>query len=311
MHSLLNKIKTQILSFSVKDYFLTYTDQHRRFLIYLFITIIAYQSVSIFYKVMGLSLIKATMPAMGLVDESAGLLKEKAVSKQGPEFYQVILDRNLFRTTDKTLAEKENEQQGNGANVQSISALYLLKGTVAGGSKYGFAIIEEKSKQKQHLYKIGDRVLGSKLTKIQRDRVTFSVDGREETLKRTDATEAPILPDQAPSSPVSASSGIVNVNRKEMHASLKDMGNMLSQAQLRPYFNAGKPDGFLLSNVKEGSVYQKLSLKNGDIIQGVNNRRMQSADDVVEFYNNLKSGTRMALQINRQGKVETIDYNFQ
>jgi len=84
----------------------------------------------------------------------------------------------------------------------------------------------------------------------------------------------------------------------------------LRQAQVRPYFSGGIPDGFMVSNIRQGGIYQKMGLIDGDILQGINNRKMQSADDMVMLYNTLKSGSQMSIKIKRQGKEEILNYDF-
>ncbi|PIP06712.1 MAG: hypothetical protein COX51_08150, partial [Syntrophobacteraceae bacterium CG23_combo_of_CG06-09_8_20_14_all_50_8] len=76
----------------------------------------------------------------------------------------------------------------------------------------------------------------------------------------------------------------------DVSASLKDMGAMLSQAQVRPYYSAGVPDGFMVANIKPGSIYEKMGLSEGDIIQGADDRRLITADDMMALYNSMKSG---------------------
>ena len=68
------------------------------------------------------------------------------------------------------------------------------------------------------------------------------------------------------------------------------MGSLLRQAQIRPYFNAGVPDGFLISNIRPGSLYQKMGVVDGDIIQEVNGRKIRTADDVMGLLNTIKAG---------------------
>ena len=85
---------------------------------------------------------------------------------------------------------------------------------------------------------------------------------------------------------------------------------MLRQAQIRPYFNAGVPDGFMISNIQAGSLYQKMGVVDGDIIQGVNNRPIRTADDMMELFNTIKSGAGMSLSIKRRGNPETLNYQF-
>jgi general secretion pathway protein C len=104
--------------------------------------------------------------------------------------------------------------------------------------------------------------------------------------------------------------GEIVINRAEIGAGLQDMGSMLRQAQVRPYFNAGVPDGFMISNIQAGSIYQRMGMVDGDIIQGVDSRKIQTADDMMSLFNTLKNASNMSLSVRRGGKQETINYQF-
>ncbi len=89
------------------------------------------------------------------------------------------------------------------------------------------------------------------------------------------------------------------------------MGTLLRQAQIRPYFEGGVPEGFIISNIRPGSLYQKLGAVDGDIIQEVNGRKIRTADDVMGLLNTIKAGTNMSMTIKRRGSQETLNYHFQ
>jgi type II secretory pathway component PulC len=146
------------------------------------------------------------------------------------------------------------------------------------------------------------------LVRINRNAVDLLVDGQERTLKMVETKEAPILPPSA--SAPSVSPGSLVLNRSEIGAGLQDMGSMLRQAQVRPYFNAGVPDGFMISSIQAGSLYQKMGMVDGDIIQGVDNRKIQTADDMMSLFNTFKNASTMALSIRRGGRQETLNYQF-
>lgn len=273
-----------------------------------------YQGVGIFYKALTLQIIsmKPAPAAEVKAPPAAAAVREPA------EAYRVIPERNLFGTTTKAVAEKQAGQ----VQQQDIALLIDLRGTVAGDSKYGFAIVEEKGTRKQRLVKAGDVIAGAKVVRIKRNTMDILVEDQERTLKIAETKEAPILPQPAagasvrpapsvppaPSGPVP--SGAVVLNRSEIGAGFQDMGSMLRQAQVRPYFNAGVPEGFMVSSIQAGSLYQKMGIVDGDIIQGVNNRPIRTADDMMELYNVMKSGPGMALSIKRRGSPETLNYQF-
>jgi general secretion pathway protein C len=280
----------------------------RRAVILVLMAVILYQATGIFYKALTLQLI-STRPAPA----AAGKAQAAAIPTREPaDSYRIIPERNLFGTTTKAVAEKQIAA----APVQQDVALLIdLKGTVAGGPKYGFAVIEEKGTRKQRLVKAGDLAAGAKVIRIERNAVALLVNGQERTLKVAETSEGTIVspPPRAPAAPPppAGTTGATVINRSEVDAGLQDMGSLLRQAQIRPYFEGGVPDGFLISNIRPGSLYQKMGAVDGDIIQEVNNRPIRTADDVMGLLNTIKAGSSMSMTIKRRGKQETLNYQFQ
>jgi general secretion pathway protein C len=276
----------------------------RRTMILAIMAVIIYQGTGIFYKAMTLQLIRMR-PAPAAEKKAPAAIQ---ALREPADAYRVIPERNLFGTTTKAVADKQAV-----AVQQDIALLIDLKGTVAGEAKYGFAVIEEKGQKKQRLVKTGDVVAGAKVVRINRNAVDFLVGEQKRTLKIAETKEAPILPTAARAAlpPPPAAAGSIAVNRSEISAGLQDMGSMLRQAQVRPYFNAGVPDGFMVTNIQQGSLYQRMGIVDGDIIQGVDNRKIQTADDMMTLFNTLKGASGMALTVKRRGNQETLNYQFQ
>jgi type II secretory pathway component PulC len=53
-----------------------------------------------------------------------------------------------------------------------------------------------------------------------------------------------------------------------------------------------------------------MGLQNGDIIIDVNNKHMQSADNILQTVNLIQSGGNIAVKFKRNDKIETINYSF-
>ena len=102
----------------------------------------------------------------------------------------------------------------------------------------------------------------------------------------------------------------ITVSRSDVEQSLENVNKLLSEVRVRPHFRNGKPDGLALSRIKKGSIFGKLGLKNGDIIQGMNESNIESPDDILDLYKKLKSGSRVELQIKRRGQRKTLNYRF-
>lgn len=274
------------------------------FIILIAITILSYETVDFFYKVVSLS----------AVNQSAAI-KNTASSKfitdsasRGPlQNYSVITERNLFLSTLKAISDKQLDEGFFGSSQEVTS--FDLKGTVAGGASFGFIIIEERGKNKQRLYRLGDMIGSAKLVKITRNTAVIRDGGREITLKIKETPEGSLLSrSQVPQANTPNSS--MALSKGEVNEKLRDLKTIMSQAAVRPYFEAGAQEGFIISDIKPDSLYQKLGLQNGDIIIDVNSKRMQSADDILQMVNIMQSGGSIALSLKRNGKAETINYSF-
>jgi general secretion pathway protein C len=288
---------------------LSQTARYRTGAILVVIAILAFQSVGIFYRAVGLTLIRDRTAAPAVQQTASA----PVTAAEPADVFKVIAERNLFGTTDKTLADKQAASQTQGAQPDITSTLEV-RGTVAGDAKYGFAVIEDKTQKKQRLYKVGDTISGAKVVRIMRNSVALMVNDQEKILKVPETVEkgglpTPVAAAAAPA-PAAAPGGAIVVNRSDVAESLKDMGAMLNQAQIRPYFSAGQPNGFMLSSIRSGSLYQKIGLVDGDIVQAVNNRKLTTGDDMVELYNLLKSSPNMALKVMRQGREQNFNYTF-
>lgn len=272
----------------------------RRTVILVLTAVILYQATGIFYSILKLQLIR-TRPATAALD------REKAATAREPaDAYRVIPERNLFGTTTSRMTDR----QAGALQQQEIALPIELRGTVAGEVMYGFAIIEEKGTRKQRLVKAGDILLGVQVLRIKRNAIDLLVNNREQTLKIVETKEGPILPPSSAAAP-GVAPGTTVLSRSEIDERLQDMGSLLRQALVRPYFTAGVPDGFLISNIRAGSLYTKMGMMDGDIIQEVNHRKIQTADDVMGLLSTVKSGSSLSLTVKRQGNQETLNYQFQ
>jgi general secretion pathway protein C len=221
--------------------------------------------------------------------------------------YGVIVERNLFLSTLKPAGEK---QLGGGLFASGPEAsTFELKGTVAGGTSFGFAILEEKGANKQILRRLGDMVGQARLIKITRNTAVLTSAGREITLKIKETPDGSLFSRSA-SEAGSVTPGSLVLSRREVTEKLGDLKTVLSQAIVRPYFSGSNQEGFIISDIKPDSLYSKLGLQNGDIIMDVNYKRMQSADDVLQLVNLMQSGTPISVNLKRNGKTETLNYSF-
>lgn len=277
-----------------------WSDRMGTLLIFAAITIISFASVRIFYQLISFPLMERT------VLKSGSAVKDNISDfhRSTLQSYGIITERNLFNTTLKAVSDK---QPGGGlfASGPEVSA-YELKGTIAGDAAFGFAILEERANNKQIIRRLGDMVGSAKLINITRNTAVLRSGGRDVTLKIKETTEGSLFSPPGASGKV----GKITLSRKEVIERLSDLNTVLTQALVRPYIADGKQEGFVISEIKPDSLYSRLGLMNGDIIIDVNNKRLQSADDILQLVNLMQSGGQISLNLQRGGRTETLNYFF-
>ena len=266
------------------------------------LSLVVYIGVDTFYRVVS-SKLKG-------VDTKEIVMKQppNAEQRKRPPLssFQVITERNLFGSQDKASEEvKEEEIEA----LEPTSLKIALLGTVTGSEENAFAVIEETDKRKQGLYKIGDSVKNATVKTILREKVVLRVGTKDEILTMEESAATRRDKGRGPSKPTARGSTIT-VSRKDIQSSLEDINKLMSQVRIRPHFKDGESDGLSVSRIKGGSIFSKLGLRNGDIVQGVDGNPISNPDDIISMYNDLKSASDVAIQILRRGREQTINYRF-
>lgn len=70
--------------------------------------------------------------------------------------------------------------------------------------------------------------------------------------------------------------------------------------------NTAFPRGFKLSQIKNGSLYQKWGLENGDTILSINDQQLNNTAQAIEILNSLKGTKQVSLKFKRDGEIKTI-----
>jgi len=283
-------------------------ERWRQAFVLMVIVFLAFQATGIVYKALAIRLIVPQKPQM----HEEGPLNVKMPLKEPFEAYKVILVRNLFGSTDKAIGDKIVKPQG----IAPLAGLLELHGIAVGEGKNGFAVFMEKSKNKQVLVRIGKQIAGATLLKVGKDNVILRYMDQEEVLKRRSASESQFSgrPGSGGGGVVGSAAGLssksITINRNELNASLSNIGQVLSQVQIRPYLVAGTPDGFVVNQIRQGSIFQRMGLQEGDIIQNLDDRKVRAIDDVISLFNTLRTAPAMNLTVKREGRQEKLAYTF-
>jgi len=272
------------------------------------IAVVLYLAVDIAYLILELS----APPAETRQQEAPGPAAADA-ARDPVEAYAVIVERNLFRTTDRPIVADAMDP----GMLETTSLPLDLYGTIAGEDGRGYAIIEERDKKKQRLYKVGDRVAGATIVKILRNAVVLRVGENDQVLKKkeTVARGSNRLPAAAPPGPAPGAAPRPQARPPQAPpGSPPDLASLLTQARVTPHVTAGssgKPDGVVINEIQPGSLFESVGLVNGDVIQEVNGRAVTGVADLVAMYRDLKPGLSLSVKVTRAGRQVVLNHTVQ
>jgi general secretion pathway protein C len=187
-----------------------------------------------------------------------------------------------------------------------LSSLNLkLLGTVVKEGGSSWAVIQDLETDRQEMATIGSVVAGARVVSIERDRVILSVDGREEILLlgAEGARSASGREDQGAKE--SATSTYV-LSRETVRENIENLPSLLTQARAELYFKGGRPEGFQLSQIQQGSIIKSAGFQDGDVIRSVNGQEIRSMEDAIALYQKFGDSDSFTIGILRGENPKTI-----
>ncbi len=265
------------------------------------LSVVIYTGVDLFYRVI-LSQLQQTDTQKIFMQQ----VPEVKTKKSPPlRDYQVINGRNLFGSVEKAA---ENIKPEAIETLEPTSLKIALLGTVAGNEQNAVAVIEEKKLRKQGLYRVGDSIEGAMIKMILRGKVILRVGDKDEILTMEEELSKTENGRSRPATSGEQSS--IQVSRQDVEQSMQNINTLLSQVRIRPHFRNGEADGLSISRIRPNSIFTKLGLRNGDVVQAIDETPIQSPDDILSLYEKIKSGSSISIQINRRGQKQTINYEM-
>jgi general secretion pathway protein C len=293
------------------------------------LTVAAYLGVSLFYKVLGQRLSSAPVVTAAVIPQA----KEERERPKAESYYRLILERDLFKT--KALATPAPEKQTE-INLDALEQTQLklkLWGTVAppegaseeaarggdSGANAAYAVIEDTALRQQNLYRTGDTVQNATVKAILREKVVLTVNGKDEILEMEKLEGGPggpvrgsfagrsVSATAASRSPQRAQR--ITLRRSLIEDSIRDITKLMTQVKITPHMEDGVPSGLALSNIQPNSIFRRMGLRNGDVLMGVDGQQIQSVDDALRLYENLKTADNVMVDLKRRGREKAIEYH--
>jgi len=176
------------------------------------------------------------------------------------------------------------------AAAQGLDQIYrkfALLGTVVGDKKYALAIIEDKERETQTVFRIGESIFGGLITDILKDKIIIQLDGEYLVFSiegGANSRKEQVVPR------LEEESKLISISLRDIQVALADLLLARSKARMVPLssdleMGAG---GMQLLNLEPESVFQKMGFKNGDVIEEINGNPIGDPFNAVAIYNLMK-----------------------
>ena len=159
---------------------------------------------------------------------------------------------------------------------------------------------------------------GARVAKICRSKVYVSDGGKLSCITSEEDSKALANRAIGPAPGAPKEDGVAKVSetefkiaRGEIDNALNNLDKLATQARIVPHFQGGKSVGFRLYAIKPGSLFSKIGLKNGDILQRINGMDINSPEKALEIYTKLRDAKNVTLDMQRRGKPLSVEYNIQ
>lgn len=200
-----------------------------------------------------------------------------------------------------------------------------------------YCIIQDESNRsrEQNLYRVDDEVegTGARVKAVEWDRVILTRNGKDEILE--------LKPDDGRrTASIGRGVGIANrararargrrsqqrqipdehiqvtgeneylIDRSEVDNALENMSQLFTQIRAVPHFEGGQSTGFRLFAIRSGSLFDKIGLRNGDIIQKINGNPMNDPSKAMQLLEELRNEDSLSVEVIRNRQPQTLSYQF-
>ncbi len=234
---------------------------------------------------------------------------------------KAVVDRNIFNSEGKVPDESTVTADGKdkpakfdlNAPCQKPTVDLELLGTIYLGSR-SVATVMEKGYTQADSYRVGDLVEGTEdvvVAKIEPNRLILNNAGKKECLELAGPKLAQFAsigetgitnPGAEVTQPaaVPAGGGEVTLEATYVQQQIGEGGgNILNQGRLVPFNQDGAMKGFKLISLKAGGIFDKIGLKNNDVITQVNDTSLQQPDQGFAFYQAFENDTSIRISVLR------------
>ncbi len=241
-----------------------------------------------------------------------------APSVLGPDT-QAIFRRNLFGSETGAVSDEPT------AAAQAAPLNILLRGT-ADIEGTGFGVFQHAETGQQDIFAVGEKIFdGPELVTVFARSAVILLNGKHKTIELSDAPARGRRTATAPSrvkaestASAKAGSGVRKtgdgqflVDRREVDHAIANLNEVVTQARAVPYMKDGKNTGFRVFAIRPGSIFEQIGLKNGDVVQRINDQQLSDPAKAAGLLDVIQSADTLRIDILRANKPSTMSYRIQ
>jgi type II secretion system protein C len=253
------------------------------------------------------------------------------------QYYDLIAKRDVFNLVPHEVAPPV---------VATVDLHIKLLGTSLATRERPFAIIEDQSGE-QSLYTLGDEIPNAgKLVSVQKSRVIILSGGQKialdipadqlpggvqkvtSTPPRTGVRKPIVMnpafvprarkatanndsDDDVPDVDVEEEGeNRYSLKRDEIKAALSHSTQLFSQIRAVPSMQNGRVNGFTLSEIEPGSVFEDLGLEDGDQLTAIDGRQLQNPAEAVGLLSTIQTRGAIDITVMRDGRPVQLHYDI-
>jgi len=177
----------------------------------------------------------------------------------------------------------------------------------------GFIVALDNTKGKRSVFiKMLSEYNGYTLKELTNEKATFERNGQKYKLEFKKKKSSALMsePIARPKSPKYSDDVIRAVSKSEVHKYTKDFKSIWKSISIKEVKQNGKIDGFKVTSIKQGTIFDKLGLKKDDIIMSVNNKPMKSYASAFKIYKDVKTMTSLKITVKRNNQIKDLEYEI-
>lgn len=258
--------------------------------------------------------------------------QKKADKPMSIDEFEPIITYNVFNAEISEPELTEESEPGPtkpGINLEQILSQLQLVGISVLQGEYAVCVIKYKKDNQEDIFAVNDplfdtdAVVKKIVTNQKEDKVYIQLGDEVGALTfkedLSDSKKPSVTAKQRPqpkrrSSPAAVRSEYTtdgknfHISSTEVDAQLNDFAKLLNQARMVPYFRNGKHRGYQVKAIDKGSLYEKLGLKNHDIIQEINGEPLDSMEKVMSLFKKFRNEREFTIKLNRRGTARYLNY---